>query len=52
LQGWTLGATARLRALVHRLHGAEGVLARTNSTSGMVMWVAALLAAYLLVYYL
>jgi multicomponent Na+:H+ antiporter subunit D len=52
LRGWTFGATAQLRTLVHRFHGAEGVLARTASTSGMAMWVAALLAAYLAVYYL
>jgi multicomponent Na+:H+ antiporter subunit D len=37
-------------ALEH-LHGSEGVFARTWSTGGMVMWVAILLAAYLLVYY-
>ena len=52
LQGWTFAASAPLRALVHRLHGAEGVLARTASTGGMAMWVAILLAAYLAVYYL
>jgi len=37
---------------IHRLHGTEGVLARTWSTGGMVTWVAILLAAYLLVYYM
>lgn len=52
LRVWTLGATAQLRTLAHRFHGAEGMLARTFSTGGMAMWVALLLAAYLLVYYL
>ena len=52
LRVWTLGATAQLRTLAHRFHGAEGMLARTSSTGGMAMWVAVLLAAYLLVYYL
>ncbi|MEW6689978.1 MAG: hypothetical protein AB1452_12910, partial [Pseudomonadota bacterium] len=37
--------------LLERLHGSEGVFARTWSTGGMALWVAILLAAYLLLYY-
>jgi len=37
---------------VERHHGIEGVLARTWTTGGMALWVALMLAAYLLVYYL
>lgn len=37
---------------LERHHGAEGVLARTWTTGGMALWVALLLAAYLIVYYL
>ena len=33
-------------------HRADGILARTWTTGGMALWVAVLLAAYLLVYYL
>jgi multicomponent Na+:H+ antiporter subunit D len=36
---------------IARGHGPSGVLARTTSTGGMAMWVAVLLAAYLVVYY-
>jgi hypothetical protein len=38
--------------MVERWCGADGVLARTWSTSAMTLWVAALLAAYLLARYL
>jgi multicomponent Na+:H+ antiporter subunit D len=38
-------------ALLERYHGVEGVLSRTWSTGGMALWVAILLAAYLLLYY-
>jgi multicomponent Na+:H+ antiporter subunit D len=38
-------------ALLERYHGVESVLARTWSTGGMALWVAILLAAYLLLYY-
>lgn len=41
---------AGAKALEH-LHGSEGILARTWSTGGMALWVAILLAAYLLLYY-
>jgi multicomponent Na+:H+ antiporter subunit D len=40
-------ATARLG----RYCGADGILARTLSTSSMVLWVAILLGAYLVLYY-
>jgi len=44
-------AVARIGAYVHRHHGADGVLARTWTTGGMALWVAILLAAYLVLYY-
>jgi multicomponent Na+:H+ antiporter subunit D len=37
---------------IQRHHGPEGVLARTWPTGSMVLWVAILLASYLVVYYL
>jgi multicomponent Na+:H+ antiporter subunit D len=37
---------------VYRHHGPEGALARTWPTGSMVLWVAVLLAAYLVLYYL
>jgi len=42
----------RIGRTVERWCGADGVLARTWSTSAMTLWVAALLAAYLLARYL
>ncbi len=39
-------------ATIVRHHGPKGVLARTWPTGSTVLWVAILLAAYLLVYYL
>ncbi len=51
--GQAFRAAARAaEAWVERHHGATGVLARTWSTGGMALWAAALLAAYLVVYYL
>jgi multicomponent Na+:H+ antiporter subunit D len=60
--GWALvaeriGAASRtllqrIGRMVERWCGADGVLARTWSTSAMTLWVAALLAAYLLARYL
>ncbi|MDA0983359.1 MAG: Na(+)/H(+) antiporter subunit D [Proteobacteria bacterium] len=52
MRAWISGAAGRLRNGVRRHHGLDGVLARTWSTGGMVLWVALMLAAYLLVYYL
>ena len=45
---------SRLRALLDGLfrhHGPQGILARTWPTGSMVLWVAVLLAAYLVFYY-
>ena len=42
--GWMAG-------FVLRHHESDGILARTLTTGGMAMWLALLLAAYLLVYY-
>jgi multicomponent Na+:H+ antiporter subunit D len=52
LRSGTRSAFAGVSALLERHHGAEGILARTWTTGGMALWVAVLLAAYLLVYYL
>jgi len=52
LRDISLRAGAAGAGALERLHGTEGVLARTWSTGGMTLWVAVLLAAYLLVYYL
>ena len=41
----------RLGGALLRHHYADGILARTWTTGGMALWVALLLAAYLLVYY-
>lgn len=37
---------------IHRHHGPEGILSRTWPTGSMVMWVAFLLGAYLIFYYI
>ena len=37
---------------LHRHHGPQGVLSRTWPTGSMVMWVATLLGAYLIFYYI
>ena len=37
---------------LHRHHGPQGILARTWPTGSMVMWVAFLLGAYLIFYYI
>jgi multicomponent Na+:H+ antiporter subunit D len=52
LRGAALRAGGAGAGALERLHGSEGVLARTWSTGGMAMWVAILLAAYLLIEYL
>ena len=36
---------------IHRHHGPEGILARSWPTGSMVLWVAILLASYLVIYY-
>jgi multicomponent Na+:H+ antiporter subunit D len=52
LAGIGTRALGRVLTSIERHHGADGVLARTWTTGGMVLWVALLLAAYLAVYYL
>ena len=37
---------------LHRHHGPQGILSRTWPTGSMVLWVASLLGAYLIFYYL
>jgi multicomponent Na+:H+ antiporter subunit D len=39
-------------ARMHRHHGPQGILSRTWPTGSMVMWVAFLLGAYLIFYYI
>jgi multicomponent Na+:H+ antiporter subunit D len=46
------GAAQRIGGWLQGVHGAEGILARTWSTGGMALWVALMLAGYLLVVYL
>jgi multicomponent Na+:H+ antiporter subunit D len=57
--GVRIGSLTRLQrrlerfvAQVYRHHGPEGVMARTWSTGGTVLWVALLLGGYLIVFYL
>lgn len=45
------GLLLRIAAALQRHHGMDGVLARTWTTGGMALWVAIMLAAYLLLYY-
>jgi multicomponent Na+:H+ antiporter subunit D len=45
------GAVGWFAGSVLRHHEADGLLARTWTTGGMALWVALLLAAYLVVYY-
>ncbi|HUX25629.1 MAG TPA: Na(+)/H(+) antiporter subunit D [Burkholderiales bacterium] len=52
----TLGAAARglsegLLRWTLRWHGPRGLLARTQSTGAMALWISALLALYLVMYY-
>jgi multicomponent Na+:H+ antiporter subunit D len=51
LTDWIAGRSKAALARVYRHHGPEGVLARTWPTGSMVLWVAILLAAYLVLYY-
>jgi multicomponent Na+:H+ antiporter subunit D len=44
-------AAVRAGTGLRGVHGLDGVLARTWSTGGMVLWVALMLAGYLLVIY-
>jgi len=47
LERWVSAVVTR----IYQHHGPEGILARTWPTGSMVMWVAILLAAYLVLYY-
>jgi len=42
----------QIGASLHRHHGPQGILSRTWPTGSMVMWVATLLGAYLIFYYI
>jgi len=44
--------TRAISGWIEQFHGVEGTFARTWTTGGMALWVALMLAAYLLVYYL
>jgi len=46
------GAVQRMGGWIKGLHGADAVLARTWTTGGLALWVALMLAMYLLVVYL
>jgi multicomponent Na+:H+ antiporter subunit D len=60
LLGHALGAASRLTdravtaliARCYRLAGEDGLMARTRPTGAIALWMAALLGAYLIVYYL
>jgi multicomponent Na+:H+ antiporter subunit D len=45
-------AVAALVAVCYRLAGEDGLMARTRPTGAIALWMAALLGAYLIVYYL
>ena len=46
-----IGMLTRISRRIYRHHGPQGVLARTWPTGSMVIWVAILLASYLILYY-
>jgi len=46
------GRLNALLAVVSRHHGPESLMARSHTASSMVMWVAVLLAVYLLIYFI
>lgn len=52
LDGAAQCAAGAVGGWLRRHHAAQGALARTWSTGGMALWVAMMLGAYLLVYYL
>jgi multicomponent Na+:H+ antiporter subunit D len=51
LATFTIGMLTRISRRIYRHHGPQGVLARTWPTGSMVIWVAILLASYLILYY-
>ncbi len=50
--GYLRGAAHGIGEWLRGVHGREGILARTWTTGGMALWVALMLAGYLLVVYL
>ena len=52
LQRLADAAGARVIGWLRHHHESDGILARTWSTGGMALWVAVMLAAYLILYYL
>jgi len=48
MRGLTLGRVERIVGRVYRHYGPEGIMARTWPTGSTVLWVASLLAVYLL----
>ena len=50
--GYLRGAAQGIGGWLRWVHGIEGILARTWTTGGMALWVALMLAGYLLVVYL
>ena len=50
--GGVLGSTRSFVGHVYRHHGPQGLFSRTWATGSTVLWVALLLVAYLVVYYL
>jgi multicomponent Na+:H+ antiporter subunit D len=47
-----LGQFSSLVALLFRYHGPSGALAKTWPTGSMALWVAVLLAVFVMAYYL
>ena len=52
LRAMVVRRAQRLTTELYRHHGPQGVLARTWPTGSMVLWVAILLAGYLLLYFI
>jgi multicomponent Na+:H+ antiporter subunit D len=50
--GYLRGASQGIGGWLRGVHGTEGILARTWTTGGMALWMALMLAGYLLVVYL
>ncbi len=51
VRGWALGVVRGTLRGAHRSHGPQGILARTSPTGNMILWVAVLLAAFLVFYF-
>jgi multicomponent Na+:H+ antiporter subunit D len=52
VRGWVLGTVRGTLRGARQSHGPRGILARTWPTGGMILWVAVLLAAYLVLDFL